>query len=134
MLSYFSLGFQGSQIINYANGSRITPGFNFGGVVNTGIGALTVVADTNFTKTNFGSATAFQAKIWALRMTHNGEPLVYRITQIPLSYVDLVPGCTAVSFEIWKATALVIKYCCAQGAYTSQFSGRYSVSTCTSIG
>lgn len=135
MSSYFVLGFQGSQTVNFAGpASRITPGFNFGGVVNTGIGALNVVADSNFTKTNIGSSTAFQAAIFALRMTHNGEPLVYRSTQIPLSYVELAPGCTAVSFEIWKATALIIKYCCAQGRYTSQFTGRYSVSTCTAIG
>jgi len=133
MLSaYFQLGFAGSQTIAFGNGSRITPGFNFAGYVNTGVGQLTVVADNNFRKTASG-ATSFQADLWAMRMTHNGEPLVYRRTQIPLSLNDLVPGCTAVSFEVWKATALVIKACCAQGRYTSLFTGRV-ISTCTSIG
>lgn len=134
MSAYFQLGYQGSQIVNHADGSRLVPGFNFAGQVNTGVGMLTVVADSNFTKTNMGSTTAFQASLWALRMTHNGEPLVERKTQIPFSYVDLTPGCTAVSFQLWKATALVIKQCCAQNQYTSQFTGRYSVTTCTSVG
>ena len=134
MAAYFQLGFQGSQLVNHNTGNRLTPGYNFASQVYTGVGTLTVVSDTNFTKTNIGSTTAFQASLWALRMTHNGEPLVYRNVQIPLSYVDLAPGCTAISFEIWKATALIIKACCAQGQYVSQFTGRYSVSTCTSIG
>ena len=134
MAAYFQLGFQGSQVLNHTNGNRLTPGYNFASQVFTGVGTLTVVSDVNFTKTNIGSTTAFQASLWAMRMTHNGEPLVYRATQIPLSYVDLAPGCTAVSFEVWKATALIIKQCCAQGEYTSQFTGRYSVTTCTQIG
>lgn len=130
--SYFQLGFAGSQIVNFQDGGRITPGFNFAGFVNTGVGRLTVVADYNFRKTNL-NGTAYAADLWALRMTHNGEPLVYRITQIPLSLTDLVPGCTAVSFEVWKATALVIKACCAQGKWTATFTGKI-VSTCTRIG
>lgn len=133
MLSaYFQLGFQGSQVVNYSDGGRITPGFNFAGFVNTGIGTLTVIADDNFTRANIGGGN-FQASLWALRMTHNGEPLVYKITQVPLGMNDLAPGCTAVSFQIWAATALVIKACCAQGQYTSQFTGRI-VTTCTKIG
>jgi hypothetical protein len=130
--SYFQLGFAGSQVVNFQDGGRITPGFNFAGFVNTGVGRLTVVADYNFRKTNL-NGTAYAADLWALRMTHNGEPLVYRITQIPLSLTDLVPGCTAVSFEVWKATALVIKACCAQGKWTASFTGKI-VSTCTRIG
>lgn len=133
MLSaYFVLGFQGSQVVNFADGNRITPGYNFAGFVNTGVGRLKVVADTNFTRTASGSTT-FQAALWAMRMTHNGDPLVYRITQVPLSLNDLVPGCTTIAFEIWKATALVIKGCCSQGTYTSQFTGRVA-STCTILG
>ncbi|MFH1649634.1 MAG: hypothetical protein ABIA93_03725, partial [Candidatus Woesearchaeota archaeon] len=51
MLSgYFQLGFAGSQVVNFSDGGRITPGFNFAGFVNTGIGRLEVVADNNFTK------------------------------------------------------------------------------------
>lgn len=134
MAAYFQLGFQGSQVLNHTSGDRLTPGYNFASQVFTGVGTLTVVSDVNFTKTNIGSTTAFQASLWAMRMTHNGEPLVYRATQIPLSYVDLAPGCTAISFEVWKATALIIKQCCAQSQYISQFTGRYSVTTCTAIG
>jgi len=132
MSAYFQLGYQGSQVVNFSSGNRITPGFNFAGYVNTGVGTLAVVADSNFRRTNIGGG-AFQADLWALRMTHNGEPLVYQLDQIPLSLNDLVPGCTAISFEVWAATALIIKGCCAQGKYTSQFRGRI-VATCTAIG
>ena len=130
--SYFQLGFAGSQVLNYTDGGRITPGFNFAGFVNTGVGRLTVIADANFTRTNL-NGTAFSAPLYALRMTHNGEPLVYRRTQIPLSLTDLNPGCTAISFEVWKATALVIKACCAQSRWLATFTGRI-VTTCTRIG
>jgi len=137
MAAYFSLGFNGSQVINAPSGDRIIPGFNFAGVVRTGVGDLVVVADSNFRRNAAGSDAAgfatIQADLWPMRFTHNGEPLVYKITQIPLSLVDLTPGCTAVSFEVWAKTALVIKACCAQGKYTSQFTGRIA-STCTAIG
>ncbi|MHA2191065.1 MAG: hypothetical protein ACXAAP_12590, partial [Candidatus Thorarchaeota archaeon] len=88
--SYFQLGFQGSQVINFADGNRITPGFNFAGWVNTGIGRMKVVADNNFTRTAAGS-TLLQADVWATRMVHNGEPLVIRKNQFPLSLKDLAP-------------------------------------------
>lgn len=132
MSAYFQLGFQGSQAVNFGNGDRIIPGFNFGGFVNTGVGRLQVIADSNFRRTASG-ANSFQADLWAMRFTHNGEPLVYKVTQVPMSMNDLVPGCTAVSFQIWAATALVIKACCAQSKYTSLFQGRL-VSTCQVIG
>lgn len=131
MASYFVLGYQGSQMINFADGNRITPGFNFGSFVNTGIGRLQAIADYNFRR-NASGATTEQVDLWALRMTHNGEPLVYRITQVPLGINDLVPGCTAISFQIWKATALVIKAACAHGKYTTQITGNI-VTTCTVI-
>lgn len=133
MSAYFQLGFAGSQVVNVASGDRIIPGFNFGGFVNTGIGRLQVVADNNFTRTASGT-NSFRSNVYALRMSHNGEPLVYRSTQIPLSMIDLAPGCTAISFEIWKKTALIVKALCAQGIYSfGSFSGR-QVSTCTAIG
>lgn len=133
MSGYFQLGFQGSQLINFNGGANIVPGFSFAGFVQTGVGRLTVVADSNFTKTASGS-NSFSSKLYALRMSHNGVPLVYRSTQIPLSLTDLAPGCTAISFEIWKKTALIIKAMCAQGVYTfGSFVGR-SVTTCTAIG
>ena len=125
LMEYFQLGFDGSQVINFTSGDRITPGFNFAGFVNTGIGRLPVVADSNFRRdTPGGSTTTFQADVWALRMTHNGEPLIYKSTQIPLGIRDLTPGCTVVSFEIWAATALIIKSCCFQNKFTGQFTGR----------
>lgn len=132
MSSYFQLGYQGSEIINFPSGDRIVPGYNFAGFVNTGIGRLQVVADNNFNR-NASGASTFQTTLYAMRMTHNGEPLVYRLTQIPFSMMDLTPGCTAISFQIWVKTALIIKVCCAHAAYTSQFSGRLS-STCSVIG
>ena len=132
LAAYFQLGFAGSQVINVASGSRITPGFNFAGFVNTGIGRLTVVADSNFTRTDAGGGR-FMSSLFALRMTHNGEQLVYKVTQIPLALRDLVPGCTAISFELWAKTALVIKHCCAQGNYTGYFTGRLAT-TCPVIG
>ena len=133
MSGYFQLGFQGSQLINFNGGDRIVPGFSFAGFVQTGVGRLQVVADSNFTKTASGT-NSFRSAIYALRMSHNGVPLVYRSTQIPLSLTDLAPGCTAVSFEIWKKTALIIKSMCAQSVYTfGQYVGR-STTTCTAIG
>lgn len=132
MSAYFSLGFQGSQIIYNQDGNRMVPGYNFAGEVNTGIGALKVIADRNFTKTNSG-ANSFKSTLYTLRMNHNGMPLVYRSTQIPFSFRDLVPGCTAIQFEVWAKTALIIKAMCAQGAYTwGAFTGR-SVTTCPTI-
>ncbi len=133
MLSaYFQLGFQGSQLLNFQSGDRMIPGFNFAGFVNTGVGRLAVVADSNFSRTNIDGG-AFAATLWAMRLSHNGEPLVYKLTNIPLVYRDLTPGCTAIQFEIWASTALIIKGCCAQASYTSQFTGRITT-TCTSIG
>lgn len=133
MSAYFARGTYPQQIINFNDGNRITPGFNFASFVNTAIGRLGVVADNNFTRTSYNGNTAFQAVLYPLRMTHNGEDLVYKITQIPLALKDLAPGCTAISFEIWAKTALVIKMCCAQGAYTGFFTGRVTTS-CAVIG
>lgn len=128
MSAYFQLGYQGSQLVNHPNGDRIVPGFNFAGEVNTGVGRLTVVADNNFSRTASGAST-FQSSLFALRMSHNGDPLVFRRTQIPLAFKDLAPGCTSLAFQIWKKTVLVAKARCAHGKYTSLFSGR-SISTC----
>ena len=132
--AYFQLGFQGSQLIEFRDGNRLVPGFNFSGFVNTGIGRLTVVADNNFARNNAGGGN-FVSKIYALRMTHNGEPLVYQSVQVPLSMTDLAPGCTAIAFEIWAALALIIKGCCFHGTYDGVFTGRTSgVTQCTAIG
>lgn len=133
MAGYMILGFQGSQVINFSGpASRITPGYNYAGYVNTGVGTLKVVADSNFRRAA-SSSTTFQADLWAIRATHNGEDLVYKITQVPFGLVDLTPMCTAIAFEVWAATAFVLKHCCAHGRYTSQFTGRLTT-TCTAIG
>lgn len=129
---YFQLGFAGSQIVNFQDGNRITPGFNFAGFVNTGVGRMAVVADNNFTRANAGGGN-MQASLYGLRMTHNGEPLVYKMIQIPLEMKDLAPGCTAISFEVWAATALVIKYRCAHSRWCGLFTGNI-VTTCPVIG
>jgi hypothetical protein len=133
MSAYFQLGYQGSQIVNHTSGDRVTPGYNFSSFVNTAVGRLEVVSDNNFTRADIGGGN-FQGALWPMRMTHNGEPLVYRATQIPLAFNDLTPGCTAISFEVWTATCLIIKACCAQSTFTSQFSGRVNQSVCTAIG
>jgi hypothetical protein len=129
--AYFQLGFAGSQLINFQSGNRITPGYNFASAVNTGIGTLGIVADNNFTRVAVGST--FQSHIYALRMQHNGEPLVYNAVQFPLQWKDLAPGCTAISFMIWARMVLIIKACCAHGRYGSTFTGNI-VTTCTTIG
>ena len=128
MSAYFVLGFQGAQIIYNNDGNRLVPGYNFAGEVNTARGAMKVVADRNFTKTAAG-ANSFVSNIYALRAVHNGEPLVYKRTQIPLAFKDLVPGCTAIQFQIWAKTALIVKAMCAQGLFRNVFTGR-SVTTC----
>jgi hypothetical protein len=134
MLSaYFQLGFQGSQIVNHTSGDRIVPGYNFAGEVFTGVGRLGVVADNNFTRTSMGDGSTFQSNLFPLRMNHNGEPLIYKATQIPLAFKDLAPGCTAISFQIWAKTALVIKAKCAQSRFTKSFTGRV-ITTCPVIG
>ena len=130
--AYFQLGWQGSQQVTFSNGDRIVPGYNFAGFVNTGVGRLQVVADNNFTRTNIAGGN-FQTNLFAMRMTHNGEPFVYRSVQIPLSMKDLTPGCTAISFELWEKSALIIKACYAHGVYQTQFTGRLTT-TCTAIG
>ena len=134
MAAYFVLGFNGSQVIQQTAkpGNMVEPGYNFIGYVNTGVGRLAVHSDIRFPRTMI-TASTFQSNIYALRMVHNGEPLVFKITQIPLALKDLVPGCTAIAFEIWAKTALVIKAMCAQGVYTGLFTGRITT-TCAVIG
>lgn len=132
MSGYFQLGFAGSQQVFFDSGNRITPGINYAGFVNTGIGRLTVVSDFNFTRSNAGGGN-FLSSLFALRMTHNGVPLVYRATQIPFGVTDLVPGCTAISFMVWAKTALIIKHICAHGRFSALFTGNL-VTTCARIG
>lgn len=129
--SYFQLWGAGTQVINYSSGDRITPGYNFASEVRTGRGTLRVHSDANFTRTAAG-ASSFTSNLYALRMVHNGEPLVYKTTQIPLAFKDLAPGCTAVRFMIWSKMALVIKAMCAQSVWNGVFSGRI-ITTCPTV-
>lgn len=130
--AYFQLGFQGSQLVNYNGGQRIVPGFNFASEINTAVGTMRLVADSNFTRTNAGGG-AFQTSIYPLKTRMNGENLVVRKSQIPLVVQDLAPGCMAVQFQVWKRTALIIKAMCAQNKYTAQFTGRITT-TCPTVG
>jgi hypothetical protein len=134
LAGYFALGFSAApqQVINHNSGRDIVPGYNFAGEVNTGVGIVKVVSDGNFNRTAMG-ISQFRSSLYPLRMSINGEPLVYRVDQFPLSFTDLTPGCTAISFEIWAKTALIVKAKCAQSVYQSIFTGRV-VTTCPVIG
>ena len=133
MSAYLQWGWQGSQAISTVGpGDRLVPGVNFAGQVNTGRGRMDVVADDYFTRTASG-ATTFQSNLYVARMNHNGKPLLFRATQIPLAFKDLAPGCTAISFQLWKKSVLVSKARCTTGIYKSLFSGRVST-TCARIG
>jgi len=133
MSAYFQLGYQGSQIVNHSSGDRIVPGYNFAGELFTGVGRLRVVADSNLPRTSTGGGTTFQSNLYGLRMTHNGEPLVYKSVQVPLTFKDLAPGCTAISFMVWAATALIVKARCAHSVYSKTFTGRVTT-TCPVVG
>lgn len=133
MLSgYFQLGFAGSQTVFFDTGNRITPGINYAGFVNTGIGRLTVVSDFNFDRDDAGGGN-FLGFLYGLRMVHNGVPLIYKATQIPFGWSDLTPGCTAISVMVWAKTALIVKHMCAHSKFSALFAGNI-VSTCARIG
>lgn len=117
--AYFQAG---TQTIFYDRNERITPGFSFGNEIMTAFGALRLVADRRFPVTNNGDGT-ITSTVYPLLSRHNGENLVYKQTQIPLSFKDLAPGCTAIKFIIWAVTCLVVKAMCAQSLYTARFSG-----------
>jgi hypothetical protein len=122
---YWGLGASSgpAQILNFTGPAReVVPGLTFADTIMTSIGELVCVPNTRFSRTNHGDGS-FSAKIYALRMAHNGEPLIYRATQIPLSYKELPPGCSAVQFMTWAVTALVIKWMKAQAVYTAKFQG-----------
>lgn len=120
---YFQLGFQGSTTVMVSDGNRLVPGYSFASNLNTAVGTLSVVGDINFSRTNTGNGT-FQSALYGMRTTHNGDALVYRSVQIPLSYKDLAPGCTAVSFQLWEKSALVVKNKRFHSNWTGIFTGR----------
>lgn len=118
-LSYMEIG---SQTIFYDRNERITPGINFAGEILTSYGPVSLIADANFPVTDNGDGTVTSVA-YPVKLRHNGEPLIYKRTQIPLAFKDLAPGCTAISFEIYTVTALIVKAMCAQARYSAIFSG-----------
>lgn len=122
-IAYWSLGASAMapQLIQNGN-TGVEAGVTFANVIHTSVGPITLVPDSRFTRTDLNNGT-FSANLYALRMAHNGEPLVYRATQIPLSFKDLMPGCSAISFTVWGVSALVVKHACAHGVYRAAFNG-----------
>ena len=125
--SYMSLGATGGtqpimQVVISKEGNQMIPGFTLADFIDTAIGRLTLVPDFRFTTIQV-QPDRFHSTVYPLRLYHNGEPLVYKSTQTPLSFKDLAPGCTAISFEIYAVTALVIKHMCAQAAFTANWPG-----------
>jgi len=124
---YLSLGATGGtqpimQILVTKDDNQVVPGFILADLIDTSIGRLTLVPDFRFTTIQV-QPDRFHATVYPLRVYHNGEPIVYKSTQTPLSFKDLAPGCTAISFMIYAVTALVIKHMCAQSAFTANFPG-----------
>ncbi len=124
---YLSLGATGGtqpimQILVTKDGNQIVPGFILADLIDTSIGRLTLIPDFRFTTIQV-QPDRFHATVYPLRLYHNGEPIVYKSTQTPLSFKDLAPGCTAISFMIYAVTCLVIKHMCAQSAYTANWPG-----------
>jgi len=124
-LAYFAIG---SQTVFFNDNANIVPGLHFAGSIMTGIGPVDLIADSRFPRDAPGPAPAgfFDTTVYPVRLTHNGEPLIYKATQIPLSAKDLAPGCTAISFLVWAVTALVVKAMCAQACYRARFAGLVS--------
>ncbi len=125
--AYMSLGATAGtapimQVVLNKDGSQMIPGYNLADQVDTSVGRLTLVPDFRFTASQV-QPDRFHASVYALRLYHNGEPIVYKSTQTPLSFKDLAPGCTAISFEIYAVTALVIKHMCAQALFTANWPG-----------
>lgn len=124
---YLALGAVGGSPVQQVVLTRgadggVVPGMTLADEVHTSIGRLILVPDFRFTTTQVGDHI-FNSNVYALRMRHNGEPLVYKSTQTPLVFKDLSPGCTAISFIVYAVTALVIKHMCAQAVWTSNFPG-----------
>jgi len=118
-LAYMAIG---SQTVMFDRNEGIVPGLNFASQIMAGIGPVALIGDTRFPRqTNAGGT--FTTDVYPVRLTHNGEPLIYKATQIPLAAKDLTPGCTAIAFEVWAVTALVIKAMCAQAVCRLTFSG-----------
>ncbi len=134
-LAYYGIGAQ-TVIYNDKN-EGLVPGLNFASQIMAGIGPVALIGDTRFPRQDLGNGS-FTTDLYPVRLTQNGEPLIYKATQIPLAAKDLTPGCTAISFEIWAVTALVVKAMCAQAVCRVTFNGILSdgchyVDPCTPV-
>lgn len=118
-LAYFGMGLQS---IFFDRNQNVVPGLHFAGEIMTVLGPITLIADRRFPVTDNGDGT-INSTVYPVRLRHNGAPLIYKRTQIPLSYRDLAPGCTAIRFEEFAVTALIVKGLCAQSCYNADFAG-----------
>lgn len=118
-LSYHEIG---SQVINFDRNQNVVAGIAFASEVMTSYGPVSLIGDSNFPVTDNGNGTV-TGDAYPVKLRHNGEPLIYRRTQIPLSFKDLAPGCTAIQFEIYGVAALIVKAMCAQAKYRAVFGG-----------
>jgi len=118
-LGYYGIG---AQTVVFDRNEGIIPGLNFANQIMAGIGPIALIRDSRFPRVARAGGT-FDSIVYPVRLTHNGEPLIYKATQIPLSAKDLTPGCTAVAFEVWAVSALVVKAMCAQAVCQIRFSG-----------
>ncbi|OGS01203.1 MAG: hypothetical protein A2V88_08970 [Elusimicrobia bacterium RBG_16_66_12] len=118
-LGYYAIG---SQTVFFDRNEGIVPGLNFASQIMAGLGPIALIGDSRFPRVAGGDGS-FTTIVYPVRLTHNGEPLIYKATQIPLSAKDLTPGCTAVAFEVWAVSALVVKAMCAQALCQMDFSG-----------
>jgi len=112
----------GGQTIVGSDNSAIVAGLTFASAIQASFGKVALIGDSRFPRADLGGGL-FRSLIYPVRLTHNGEPLIYKATQIPLSAKDLTPGCTARSFEIWAVSALVIRGMCAQAVCELTFEG-----------
>lgn len=109
-------------VVDRAADGGVIPGMVLADEVFTSAGRMILVPDFRFTATQVADH-AFSSTLYALRVRHGGEPIVYKSTQTPLVFKDLTPGCTSISFMVYTVTALVVKHLCAQACFTSQFTG-----------
>jgi len=116
---YFAIGY---QMVVMNDNANVVPGVHFANQIMTGVGPLALIGDTRFPRQDLGGGR-FRTIVYPVRLTHNGENLIYKRTQIPLAAKDLMPGCSAVSFEVWAVTALVVKAMCAQALCEMTFEG-----------
>jgi len=116
-LAYFGVG---SQTVFYDQNQQIVPGLQFGGEIVTSYGRIRLIGDNRFPRADNGDGTV-NSTVYPVKMRHNGEDLISKITQIPLSAKDVIKGCTAIKFEVYAVTGLMVRGMCAQSLYNADF-------------